>query len=120
MRRFPARYGKRHGDPTIGEAERVFGDMDFMGGDVRWSCDEPDEDMLCVEYRNNIVLYDGFTNRYIIEIIKDNEHRVPFARSVCDSREEMYEIVKRAVKLAAGESANSRPYYGGFWQTRDI
>ena len=45
MRRFPARYGKRHGDPTIGEAERVFGDMDFMGGDVRWSCDEPDEDM---------------------------------------------------------------------------
>lgn len=95
-------------------------DIDYMGGDVHWCCDALDEDMLCVVYPNEIVLYVSFTNKFIIEVIKCGEFGVPFAYSVTESREEMYETVKRAVRLAAEESGRSRAYNGGLWKTRDI
>ena len=99
---------------------RVFADIDYMGGDVRWCCEAAEEDMLCVVYPNGMTVYAGFTNRFVIEVIKDGEHGVPFAASETESREEMYEIVKRAVRLAAKEAASSRAHYGGLWKTKGL
>ena len=99
---------------------KKFSDIDFKGGNVSLCCEAPEEDMLVVEYANGITLYVGFTNRFIVEVIKDGEHSVPFAQAVTDSRREMYETVKRAVTLASVESARCRSNYGGLWETRMI
>lgn len=99
----------------------MLSDIDYMSGKVRWLCEAPEEDMLTVVWPGGLVLYAGASfDRFTVELIKDNEHGVPFAVSSAAGLEELYTLVERAVLLAENESRSCTPHTGGLWKTREI
>ena len=100
----------------------MFSEFDFLSGDIRWVDNYRQEDMLQVIYPNNYILdmgwYDGI-EKYVINIIKDSEWGVPVAKYTASTENNMKLLLQEAIEKIENESNNTKPYYGGLWQTEE-
>ena len=119
------KYGKveKTHEFEIDEVQAMFSDIDFRSGDVRWSEDYRQEDMLQVVYPNNYVLdmgwYDAIS-RYVIYIVKDFEWGVPVVKYSAETEDDIKVLLQKAIEKVDYESNNGKSYYGGLWKTEII
>ena len=100
----------------------MFSEFDFLSGDIRWVDNYRQEDMLLVLYPNNYILDMGWYDsieKYVIKIIKDSEWRVPVAKYTASTENNMKLLLQEAIEKIENESNNTKPYYGGLWQTEE-
>lgn len=105
----------------IGRGCNMLSNIDYLSGEVRWSDESLQEDILLVEYPNNYHLDLGwYIDVFIIYIVKDEEWRVPVVKYIISDKSKVRETLIQAVKRIEEESQNARSHYGTLWKTETI
>lgn len=88
-------------------------EVNFLSGHVSWMDHTPQEDMLQVEYPNDLVLDMGwYGGEYAIYIVKDFEWDAPFAKYATQDADSLFELLEKAVSRIEGELQKFTSYGG--------
>ncbi|MDE5558688.1 MAG: hypothetical protein K2J32_13560 [Ruminococcus sp.] len=93
-----------------------------FSGNVTYSETYLDEDMLQVEYPENLILDAGFYGgTFVVYIIWDNNWQSPVAVYSCKKIENFEKIINLAIEQVEKEIIQKRfSYYGKLWETIEI
>jgi len=95
----------------------MFENIDFKSGTVTWKCESLEEDMLMLNFPNQIYLNAGFTNKFYIVIYRDFSE-TPDSVYTAENIDEFLYILPYSVEKAENLSKINKAYYGGLWKTQ--